>query len=96
MQQFGQKKVLAAEVEPGDILFRSTKTGGDLMMDVQAVARTRRDDQEVFVYSGLTYALDESVVGGQLSGSELGGDSWTIPISGRIYKRVLLSEADFD
>lgn len=95
--KFGQKRVLAASIEPGDVVFWSTEVGGELMMTVQSVSRAPRDDGVACMrFTGSTYALNPSSVGEQITGDELGDDTWLIPDSGRLYKRVPWGEADHD
>jgi hypothetical protein len=46
------------------------------------------------VTGGPTYALDPSTVGEKITGAELGVDSWTVPLGGRVHKVVPIEQAD--
>jgi hypothetical protein len=93
--KFGQKLVRAAEVRRYDRIFRKTDAGGELMMLVHDLGFASRDGQSVMTYTGPTYALNPSKVGEQMTGSELGEDTWTIPLSGMVHKVVPIEEAEF-
>jgi hypothetical protein len=92
--KFGQKLVTASEVGKDDRIFRKTETGGELMMLVQDLSWAVRDGQSSISYTGPTFALNPSKVGEQMSGSELGEDTWTIPLGGTLYKVVPIEECD--
>lgn len=68
---------------------------GDLVMDVQSVTPCRIGDRDVIVYRGMTHALSGSGFLDSTSGDPLGDDSWSIPVSGRVYNRFPIDEADF-
>jgi hypothetical protein len=95
MQQFGQKRVSAGSIQPGDVIFRSTPTGGDLAMEVQRVVLLVKDGATFLTYTGLTHTINRSGVGENMSGDGLAEDAWTIPDTGVVDKKVPIEQADW-
>lgn len=97
-QQYGQKRVRATEVRPYDRIFRTANDGSERMMlvhDFSFVSRQGENPGTFLTFNGPTYRLNPSKVGEQMSGTELGEDSWTIPNTGMVLKVVPIEEAEF-
>jgi hypothetical protein len=93
--RFGQKRVQADSIQPGDVIFRSTRQGGDLMMQVHQVVWETQQDRSLIAYSGSVYALDPSSIGEDMIGNALAEDTWKIPSTGQVDKKVPIHEAEW-
>lgn len=92
--QYGQKRVSAGSIVPGDVVFRPSPHG-DLMMDVKEVRHEPDGGNPLYAYIGPVYALNSSNVGDPITGDSLTNDIWKIPASGQVDKKVPLGEAEW-
>lgn len=93
--KFGQKLVSASEVGGGDRIFRKTSDGVELMMLVDDLGFKITQTEKTLSYTGRAFRLDPSAVGQQISGTEVGVQTWTIPATGKVTKVVPIAEAEF-
>ncbi|SCX15277.1 hypothetical protein [Mycolicibacterium fluoranthenivorans] len=93
--QYGQKLVSATDVRGGDRIFRKTKEGVELMMLVDDLGFKTTQTEHTLSYTGLATRLNPSRVGGRMSGTDIGVQTWTIPANGKVTKVVPIAEAEF-
>ena len=93
--EYGQKLVSATEVRADDRIFRKTAEGVELMMLVDDLGFEITKTEKTLSYTGRAFRLESSAVGQQISGTEVGVQTWTIPANGKVTKVVPIAEAEF-
>jgi hypothetical protein len=93
--KFGQKRVRAAEVRRYDRIVRKADDGGELMMLAHDLGFGVRDGQSFISFTGPTATIDPGKLGEQMTGAEMGEDTWEFLLGAIVLKLVPIEEAEF-